>query len=190
MLRELKAPHHQAERPLGRLSARAGHAVVQLGVFEGSEIEGEGLLENHLVDPLTKQRAQQLLTRAEPLLCACQHCHDCELHDDPRERRALVLHVAGLGRTNDCVDDQLAHPGGAGWKDTGYQAQGPEGEAQPTARRPHEGDPVSELTKHSEQLRSVQAGARIHRPSLGRSSRHAIALEKAPWYETSSTTGA
>jgi hypothetical protein len=189
MLRELEAPHHQAEWPLGCFSPRAGHSVVELGVFECGQVEGQRLFENHLVDPLSEKRSQELLARAQSLLRACQHRYQPELHQDPSQCGTLILRGARLRGTDHGVDDQLSDPGRASRKNARHQAQEPEREAQTATRRPHESDPVLQLTKHTEQLRPAESGSGIHRPSLRRPPRHAIAPERAPWYEPASAIG-
>jgi len=75
MLRELEASHHQAERPLGCLPTGACHAVVEFRIFEGRQVEGKRLFEDHLVDPLTEECAQELLAGSQSPLRACQYGH-------------------------------------------------------------------------------------------------------------------
>ena len=104
---------------MGCFASRAGHSIVELRVFEGSEVERQCLLENHLVDPLSQKRSQELLASAQPLLCGRQHRYQPELHEHPGQRGTLVFGRTRFSGANHGVDNQLSHPSGRCGDDTG-----------------------------------------------------------------------
>ena len=175
MLRELEAPHHEAQRALGRLASRAGHPVVELRVLERREVQGQRFFEDHFVHALSEERAKELLARGEAPLSQGEKRDETKLDGDPGQRLPLVFCGPGLRGAYHRIDDELADPRGAGWKDARNQAEQPEREAQTATGRPHQRHAVLELSKHAEQLWAVQDRARCHRASLRRTPGPAIA---------------
>jgi len=133
---------------------------------------------------LPEERTQELLAGAKPPLDAREHRDQTQLDRDPNQRASVIFGRTRLGCMYYGIDDQLPHPGYARRKKAGDQAQDSENDRQTVVRRPDQGDAVLQLTKHTEQLRPVEARAWSHRPSLGRSPSRAMATRdhrQAAW---------
>jgi hypothetical protein len=155
VLDQREGPTDQAQRAARGLAAGAGELVIELGVLEVTEVEGQRLLEDHHVDAVTELRAQQRLDHADAALHREQHGDQHRLGADQAEHRARV---AGRGPrlVHDGVDDQLAEVGDAGRQQAADQGHQREQERQRSARRPHEVEGATTVAKHAEE--AAQAG--------------------------------
>lgn len=125
----------QAQRARRGLAAGAGQLVVELGVLELRERQGAGLLEDHHVDLLAEQGAQQRLLGGQAAL------GQGDGGDHPGLRQHVAQHsppldAAGLAmqrhRRDHGVDDQLADPGRHRRQHAGDQGA----EREPQGQRP------------------------------------------------------
>ena len=109
VLHQAEGAHDQAQGTAGRLAARLRHAIVELGILEVRQPQGERLLQDHHVHALSEQRPEQRAHHADAALERRLRHDEPHLEADPLQRQAVA--TAAAVRGDHRVDDQLAHVG-------------------------------------------------------------------------------
>src|SRR6185437_7142310 len=76
VLSEAEGARDQAQRPARGLAPGACQLVIELGVLEVAQLEGKGLLEDHLVDALAELHAQEGLGERQAALRSSDGSHE------------------------------------------------------------------------------------------------------------------
>jgi hypothetical protein len=126
VLHDLEGLCDDRQGPRRGLAASTRELVVELGIFEVGELEGERLLEDEAVDVEREARPEQPAHEAEGALREGLRGDEGELHEHPTQRLRL-----GAGHHR--VDDGLADVGDGEGQERGDHGEGAEGEAR--ARR-------------------------------------------------------
>ena len=149
VLEQAEGPVDEAQRPTRRFTPRLRQFVVELGVLEVRELQGQGLLEDHHVDPLSQLRPQQRLAGRNAALAGRHRNHDQGFKSQETQDAGYVRPVRAH-RGDDRVDDELADPCDQGRQDAGAQCQHRQRERQAAIGRPYEFEGAPAVGEYAE----------------------------------------
>ena len=163
----------QGKRATGGLASRPGELVVELRVLELGQLQGQCLLENHLVDAVAKLRPQQRLAQRQATLRTGQGCDQDALQDDPfeypaKERVTARGHFAA-GRHHG-IDNLRAGPGDTRRHQACRQGQQRQRHGQGSAGAPYQlqgAAAEAEYTKKAARKPGVLIAARMGMSAVG-----------------------
>ena len=122
VLHEAEGSVDQAQRTARRLAPRPRQLVVELGVLEVRQLQRQRFFQDHDVDALAEQGAQQRLARRNAALAAATSDDDARFeHDQPQH--ALRVGVRRVHGGDHAVDNQLADVGNRGRQHAGDDGQ-------------------------------------------------------------------
>ena len=154
VLREPEGPVDQGQRAARRFAPRTRELVVELGILEVGEIQGQRLVENHHVDALAELRAQQGLAERDAALGGSQRRDQAALQGDQPEQRRQRRIATGAhelcGRQYG-VDDLRADPGDAGRQQAGDEGEQAQRDRQRSTGRPDQLDRTPTETEGAEE---------------------------------------
>ena len=182
VLHQAEGAHHQAERTARGLAAGAGELVVELGVLEVVELEGERLLEDEDVDPVPELRAQERLADRDDALDGGHADDEAGLEQD-EGHRARAVAVAGGGGDHG-VDQPLADVGDQGRQDAGHQAEDDEEQGEEAAGGPDQCHGAAAVLEDGDEVAQPAALARRGGPGRAMERGHHCRLRGAVAFST------
>ncbi len=145
VLRDPEGLHHQGQRPGRGLPAGVLHLVVDVGVLEVAQLEGEGLRENLLVHPVAEVCPEQLAQESKEPPGDEGRRHEQQLQEDERPDSFPGGVRTGADRLQHGVDDELSHPGERRGQERGQRGESRDGQRASPIRLPDQPKGAREL---------------------------------------------